>query len=272
MFSLCSLNFEYENDFLIPFELINIEQFLQIQYPALACVKGYFPQDEFDDHRPSLMFDYYENETLLQYLQKKEKTDTRNYILILGIAIALNHLQSRNIIHYLLSPDVIYIDENFYPYVSEFCISGDILADYFIQESSFEKWIYQPPEFLDSNDEKVFNEYSNVYSYSLIVSHILTGIKPFNSIKNSQNFSTSMIFNSANICPEIRILSNDYIADFLETCWSINPLNRNFSFNDILQIITNKEFYSFFTDLDISQVKKYLNIFGNEFNNLKDNF
>ena len=270
-FSLCSLNYAYESDFSTFYRLINIEQFLQIQYPALACVKGYFTRDKSENHRFSLLFDYYDKETLIQYLQKKEKTDTRNYILILGIAIALNHLQSRNIIHYLLSPDVIYIDENYYPHVSEFCISGESLTDYFIQRNISDKWIYQPPEFLDSNDETNFNEYSNVYSYSLIVSHILTGIKPFKCIKKNIN-TFSKPYSSTNVCPEIRKLSNDYIADFLETCWSIDPLNRYFSFNDILQIITNKEFYSFFPNLDISQVKKYLDIFGNEFSNLKNNF
>ena len=44
------------------------------------------------------------------------------------------------------------------------------------------------------------------------------------------------------------------------------------NFEMIIDFITNEEFYSYYRDLDHESVKKFLDIFGNEFDHLKNKF
>ena len=115
-----------------------------------------------------------------------------------------------------------------------------------------------------------YNHSSNVYKYSFFVFQIITGKVPLEkNPKLSLNENIKLI--ERGYRPDVSLIKNEYVVDFLQCCWQMNPKHRP-SFGAIVDQITNKEFYSFFDSLDHKAVKNYLDIYGDEFDHLKSKF
>lgn len=71
--------------------------------------------------------------------------------------------------------------------------------------------------------------------------------------------------------PDVSNIDNKYVIQLLNKCWATNPEDR-ISFDEIIDYITNKEFYSYFQLFDKNSVLEYLNIYGTEFDYLKSKF
>ena len=113
--------------------------------------------------------------------------------------------------------------------------------------------------------EKIRYSYqADVYSYSMIVYEIVSGRRPFieKKYKDVLKFIRDVV---NNVRPNLSVIKSQYIKDFLQMCWNKNPQERT-PINVAINLITNREFYSNFTDLDRQEVIKYLNTFGDEFN------
>lgn len=81
-----------------------------------------------------------------------------------------------------------------------------------------------------------------------------------------------MVRNIHNDCrPDISLIQNEDIAGFLERCWHDNPDER-LTIDEIIDFITGPVFCSYFNSLDHESIKRYLDIYGDEFNNLKEKF
>ena len=237
------------------------------RYPSIIKIKGYNP---FEIH-PTILTDYYED--LYDYARKKEMsnlTKTTDYIMILGIAIAMRYLHKNGIVHNLFYPGSICFDENFYPIISNIEISDNLIRKHEPTNDFVIRYYYA----LCFTDPKVFDVpktfESNVFSYSIIVSYILLDTIPYIN-KYSNRFETSTELKNAisrGLRPNFGQINNEVIVDFLESCIG----NQRPTFNQILDIITKEEFYSYFEPLDHDAVKKYLDIYGDEFNELKGRF
>lgn len=71
--------------------------------------------------------------------------------------------------------------------------------------------------------------------------------------------------------PRCNLIENENVKLLLKFCWDAVPEMRP-KFEIILKFITNDEFYSYFEPFDHESVKKYLDIYGDEFNEIKNNF
>lgn len=126
-------------------------------------------------------------------------------------------------------------------------------------------FFYMPPE----QAEDSATDTSNVFSYSFILYHLLIKKHPFDERKISAFKAIYEICSGYR--PNTTCIGNEIIIEFLEKCWDENEENR-LTFDGILEIITNEDFYSFFEPFDHESVKKYLEIYGNEFDELKNKF
>lgn len=110
---------------------------------------------------------------------------------------------------------------------------------------------------------------SNIYSLSYMIYEILTISKLFNDGKESALYIISNICKGAR--PNASLIKNYKIAKFLQKCWEVNPDSRP-SIDDVIEFITGKEFCSYFNPFDNQKVRKFLDIFGDEYDNLKNKF
>lgn len=71
--------------------------------------------------------------------------------------------------------------------------------------------------------------------------------------------------------PDISVIENESVSKFLQSCWDNDPEKRP-DINQVIDFITSDEFCSIFNEFDHKQVTKYLDQFGDEFDNLKSKF
>ena len=238
------------------FRRSEIELLAKANYPSLVKFIGY---SEIDfDHRnyPTIILHLYQNGSLDKF--RGEYTGTFKYIICLGVAISMRHFHSKHIVYRDLKPENILLDEHFYPIISDFGISKE-------SHQGIGTVNYMAPEMLEG--EK-YNLSVDAYAYSMFLYWILTGEVPYGDEKNLNQISNKIC---NGIRPDISTITNEKITDLIKKCWSGNPDERP-TFDQVLDDITNPEFYSYFAGLDNNKVIEYLNIFGDEFNELKNRF
>lgn len=96
---------------------------------------------------------------------------SKQYLILLGIAEGMKHLHNSGIIHRNLHPSNILLDKKLYPHVSDFGYS--IISDLLLSSiDSNEISPYLAPEIITNN---LYTFKSDVYSFSIIAYHIITG-------------------------------------------------------------------------------------------------
>lgn len=257
-----------ENEYRIGLE--DIKALAQIKYPSLLSLRG------FDEESFFLLFDYLPNGSLEDYIRKKcnylpngssdsREVDTCNYIIILGLSIAINYLHKHNITHYRLHPCNVLFDENFYPVLSEYLVSKETFENYWIHHTNtFPQYFYDHPD----ND---LVPASNAYSFSLMIYSLISHKMIFYDLRKPSP-RIRIFMDTKDLRPNLSVIHNEYICNLLEKCWNKDPTQRP-TFDEIIDQITNKEFYEeTFSDLDHDRVKKYLDLFGSEYDYIKSKF
>ena len=249
---------------------INFEDIFKIRHKSLLCPYYYNcfadkPGFIFDWHYTILydFFDYY----YLKFCRSYEEAHTVNYIIILGIAIALNHIQSLGMIHYFLIPKVIYLDYKLYPYLAGYGISSKckVNLDIHYVDSNL---VFLPPEIKFYKDFDAFNQYSNVYTFAILTYFLLPNYS--NRRRDIIYIANRKISEDNNHCFEFQAAGVHLFDRFMHLCLSPDPEKRKVSFKIILDIITDHRFYRGTFDFNTDKVIEYLNIFGDEFNYLKE--
>ena len=243
----------------------SIDEFSKIiecDYPSVLKFRGYSPVDFENEKRPAIIVDYFQH-SLRDYIfsRKFDNNETKNYIMILGITIGMRYLHKKGIIHNLFCPLTILIDENLYPIISEFEVSERLLDDeghaFFPEEHKI--YPFLSPEKMESG---VSSAASNVFAFHYIVYQIVTKRFHFEGRECMRSRLFEIIERG-----EFRYLSNvenECIRKLILNCCDMNPDNR-MTFDQILEYITNEEFIEGFGYIDIFRVKKYLEIYGDEF-------
>ena len=244
-----------------------IEILARNTYPSLVQLRGFSPVD-FDKHeRYTILMEFYSNGSVLAYMKNNKMSNTNKYIYLLGVSISVRYLHNHHICHRDLKPENVLLDDNLYPLLSDFGISKEA-ADTTtrnIFQTNIGTLNYMAPEML--NDEE-YSSRVDSYAYAMIVYHIITEKIPFGVIRRPVKFATDIKNGNR---PNIDGIASPDIVNFLQSCWATNPQER-FGFDEIVDIITNREFYSYFEGLDVEEVKRYLSIFGDEFEELKVKF
>ncbi|KAK8843739.1 hypothetical protein M9Y10_024807 [Tritrichomonas musculus] len=228
---------------------------ISVHYPSIVSIKG-FSLSPVNGNSPNgfipiIILEYLANGTLNDLLYKKENvTDTKKYIIILGITLGMYCLHKNGIIHRDLKPDNILFDVNYYPRIADFGLSKYIgTATDLPLNSKTGAPIYTAPEVTEGCKSSFKMD---VYSYSLILFEILTaktGQKPV--YKGTRPYE---------VRPNTSNLENNAQKELIEKCWSEDPAKRP-EFKDIVKKIGEIGFYSNF---DCKEVDEYLKLFPEE--------
>lgn len=239
----------YKNESITPNQqksfLIEVQTYLQQQYPTLIHAIGYNFFNFESKPCPTIIFEYLPKGSLRNLLEKIGKneippfwTDTIRYCIILGIAFGLRYLHSKNIILKNLTPECILLDNYCIPRIHYSPISQiteEQLQHHLNDYNSF----YTAPEIISN---KKFDSKVDTFSFAKIAYEIIT-------LKHSPI--------------NIMDIADTENQKFFEKCLSKEPTQR-LSSKSLLTHITDKKFLDLFKNIDFAVLKKFLDMFINE--------
>jgi serine/threonine protein kinase len=153
--------------------------------------------------------------------------DTFKSIVALGVASGLGYLHSRHIAHCNITPSQILLDDAFRPVLAGFDNSRYLTDEH--SPFPFEGFIpYMAPELLDA---QTYDEKIDVYSYAMILYELLTGQKPFGSVKMVFQLQAKV---GKGQRPEFPTSVNQNYRTLISRCWVARPDDRP-SFREILE-------------------------------------
>lgn len=141
------------------------------------------------------------------------------------------------------------MDSNFYPKITDFCLS--FVSDAVLLSNQKTKSpVYIAPEILFNNSSYSFK--SDVYAFSYIIYELLTGEKPFKHIKFDEKMF-SMIKDG--LRPNLSLISDSDLCSLLRKCWSDDP-NERPSFDQIFNELLSFNFRLIF-EIDNQDISRF---------------
>lgn len=214
-------NFDRFQRLLQEYELLNM-----MKHPNIIQVFGFYNGDK--KTAPCILMEFCSNN--LETLIKQNKLNSFDKVIIIyQIAEGIKYVHFKNIIHRDIKAKNILINDDKTVKICDFGISKYVSGD----ETSFTGGIgtqkYMAPEIL--NEEKIYTEKVDVYSFGVLVFFILTGKMPSISIGKMSSGS------KAEIPQEV----NEFSRSLINDCWEFDPVSRP-SFAEICQRIKDSNF------------------------------
>lgn len=211
-----------------------MKTFSELQNPAFIKIAGINLTDFFSQNHFTILNDYLPKGSLANVFHNERNwfTVTKRYLNLLGIALGMQYLHSKEIVHGNLNPSNIVLDDQNYPHIADFGLSKFSKG----QLIDLELPIYTAPEILE---EKEFDEKADVYSYGIIAYKLVTGLEPF--VEGAKYNQIANIIKGKR--PDLSMIKDRNWKNFLQKCWAKNPKERP-TFDQIIQNITDPQFYS----------------------------
>ncbi|EAX89180.1 TKL family protein kinase [Trichomonas vaginalis G3] len=176
---------------------------------------------------------YMPNGSLYSALRPENESDnltqTQIAIIAYGIALGMNYLHEKGIIHRDLKSQNVLLDDNYYPVICDFgsCRNKNTIRTFTGQGGTAN---YMAPEFMKAEkyDEKI-----DVYSYGILLWELVTKQSPFEGLIPPQIVCTVSMFNRR---PDIPPDTNPLLKHLIENCWDRDPKERP-PFADILKYL-----------------------------------
>ncbi|OHS97048.1 hypothetical protein TRFO_36797 [Tritrichomonas foetus] len=237
-----------------------IEVLINVSNPAVLS----FNMSNFENlQQPVIITNYLENGSLDNILELESRglcpegwTTTKKFINILGIALGMDYLHSKGIIHRDLTADNILHDSHFYPHICDFRVSK--ISNIDNQGSMYSKIagtpLYMAPEVI--NDGKISKK-GDIFAYSFILYQLITGNR--NLIQGETSFKVMNHIVKGNR-PDLSYVQYEEVHKLLSYLWSENPSDRK-SFQEIcLFFVTSlKQNKCYFDDeIDYEEAEEYL--------------
>lgn len=173
-------NYDDEKDYVLSDYIFFLSQY---QHPTIIKFIGFSINDFQGRNYPTILMEPSSKDSLEKVLNEiyhsllsfNDKLQYSGSIILIGIARSMMLLHKHNIIHGDLKPSNILLDENFYPYLTDFTD-----PKMFDGELPYTP-IYSAPEVLKKQQ---FSEKSDVYSFGMIMYNVVTETDPF-----SKNFT-----------------------------------------------------------------------------------
>ena len=211
---------------------------------AVLKLIGISFKDFENDNSTIILTEYMKNDSLLKQFEDESKfsashdfTQTKKYIILLGISLGMKYLHFQGIIHRDLKPANILIDENFYPHICDFGFSFVSNNDNHMTNNVFKNNCgtpyYMAPEVISCD---YYTYKADVYSYSLIAYEILTGKKPYPAKLTMHKLFANIRCGKR---PDLSLIKDKNICKFLSKCWDNDPSVRP-TFNDIVEEVLNE--------------------------------
>lgn len=193
-----------------------------------------------------------------------EFNSTAKTIALIGTACGIAEIHSKNLLHRDLKPDNILMDEHMYPRICDFGLARFMPDPETIRAQAqmtgacgtcryMAPEVANPPETDDgspSYDQKV-----DVFSYAMIIYHVLTGQKPFVEKQTPWVIMTAYVDGHR---PDVPDNMPEVWKDLMIRCWDQNPKERPAMAEVRDRMVANPE--AFFVDksVDAQKVRDYL--------------
>lgn len=227
-----------------------------------ATVSVYMPNGSLDK-----IFDTYinnHNQTQNVWLGNLKFLENRLKILI-GIIHGMLYLHDvKHIAHLNLKPNNVLVDDEYTTFLSDFGLSQLIDRTHAANVGLEGDLIYLSPEILrgEAADYK-----ADVYSFSMILFEMITGIRPFREITNKKLLIKSIVNGKR---PEISNTVPSSLAKLLKQCWQNNKENRP-SFSEILEELKTCDFMQRETN-ENQNIRNFINEYSDSIIQLAKNY
>lgn len=216
-----------------------LEVFMKVKGPGILPFYGFSYHNNEGENYPIIYTEFMENGSLGELLRKElagmhnaKWDNTLKMINIYGIAKTMSFLHRNFVVHKDLKPDNILLDNNYYPFISDFGMS--VFSNAEIKSSlSGGTPIFMAPEIYLNNpiDSKV-----DVYSFAMLTYEIIVGKEPFRELKNNLFVLWHRILSGAR--PTIPSTVPECFRQIITKSWNKDPSQRP-TFDDIVNEIDN---------------------------------
>lgn len=234
-----------------------------LKHPAILPILGYsLPLCGNKEY--ALISPYMPNGTVEDlYLRSKSPPtnfDTREAIIIFGIASGMAFCHQHNVVHRDLKPANILLDSNYHPKITDFA-----LAKYFVEgtdgevhmESNVGTPLYMAPELVLDEDASI-SEKIDVFSFAITLYQILTKKRGYDELENISYFKLIREVNRG-LRPTIIEGSIPHIfSDLLDRCWNADPSVRPSFIEVVKDFMNRRNEYFNQPNVDLNALNKYI--------------
>lgn len=234
-------------------------KFIKIDHPSIVKFYGINFKSIRDQSAfsPTILNEYYSSKSLKDCLQNQDQnfTFTKRYKALIWISDAMRYLHDQDILNLDLKPENILFDSNFYPKITDFCLSS-LLFNLFsrniksIINKDKESLVYIVPEILKG--ENNYTKSYDVYSFSMLAYSILTNKKPYYELGDSISISELKTKILSGYRPELTSDIPDKMKELMSKCWNEKPEERP-SFREVL--LELMDFHNVSDDLDADELE-----------------
>lgn len=166
-----------------------------------------------------IVIEFAQNNDLHYFLSKKANTLSwlEKLRLLYKISIGLNLIHQRKIIHRDLHSGNILISQNNEPAIADLGISKPVNE---LSDSIYGIIPYIAPEVFK---ERKFTEYSDIYSFGMIIWEVISGRRPFSDRKHDEYLILNIL---DGLRPKIPNNIPHELVEFMEICWHRDPKKR----------------------------------------------
>lgn len=230
-----------KTDYATVFKMIlrDLELMAFLKHPLIVKLIGFIPSPQ----DIKIVCEYEPNGSLNDVIKSKNRNkagwfdDTAKTKIAYGIAVAMAHVHSHNIMHRDLKPGNILIDKDYNPIINDFGFAK-ISKPNEENTTSIGTPMFMAPEVIKENghyDSKV-----DVFSYSMILCSLLVDKTTlYEGFKSPFQFYKAVDAGERPFIPDD--LSNTKIAQLVRKCWDPVPENRPTFEEIVLMLKTDSE-------------------------------
>lgn len=242
------------------------QAYKKVKNAAILSLLGYSLKNFKFDDKLTLFMSFMKNGSVEKMINGHSVNDKLiKYIILLGVSLGMKYLYSEGIIHRDLKPANILLNDEMEPKICDFGESkiSDKEFTEILMNNTKGTPLYMAPEILGSHDP--YNYKVDVYAFSFFAYELITGKSPFYEIKDLNRIKLRKLVLKGER-PNISIIKDDTIKNFLQKCWSQKPSERS-SFLEIVDELMQDKFKKSFGITDqksIEKVNNYLNLFDED--------
>ena len=213
------------------------ESITNLEHPGLVKMIGYSKNESDHIQTPMIISEFVNGKTLKSYFNIKYNfSPTDMQILIFGIVSAMKALHKYGVVHKELTPDNIFIMDGFKPKIANF--EESIVYSSFPLDHQFlyESLPYYAPE---SFKDGVFDEYTDIYSFGMILYQLFTKETPYSELKDLQSLKLKV---PAGYRPNILVPLPFQFQRLIIRCCDPDPQRRP-SFARLSDLLVTENYY-----------------------------
>lgn len=225
----------------------------KVNHPTIIKFIGYSKKDFKGNDNITLLLEL-QKQSLFKVLENCRLglaeirfTNTERQIILVGIARGMKYLHAHNVIHRDLKPGNILLNEDYYPFITDFGMSKICKFGHSQSQSLYGGTVkYDAPEILKA--EK-YNKKVDVYAFGILMFEVVTQTVAYSNIVNQFELIQKV---QNGYRPDFRdIKINENIKNLIIQCWSDDPKERpEFAeiFNKLAYKISDNDDENYFLD------------------------